>query len=333
MPLLRWQLALELNLYCLVENKRLIMCRTVSSTMQSPISALAVKKPKIATNLSGYTMTLSPQMLVNKSLNLVSSPETYARLDALICDPDSSIEDMALVINTDPAMVSRLLKIVNSSFYGLPSKIDSISRAITIVGIRELRILVLATDVICAFRGIPTSLVSMETFWRHSLSCALATRIIAEETKQPEPEQFFIAGLLHNIGSLVLYQSLPEMAFEAMRSASDGNESLYDAETRIIGFHHGEVGAVLIENWGLPAILACAARYQQYPLKAPDHKPLVAAVHVAGILVDSVQSGQGMPNVEDDVLNQSNLDPESLPAIIARINEQHDGITAFLSET
>ena len=106
-------------------------------------------------------MALTPQILVNKSLNLVSSTETYAQLDALICDPDSSIEDMAAVINTDPALVSRLLKIVNSSFYGLPSKIDTISRAITIVGVRELRALVLATSVICSFRGIPASLVNI----------------------------------------------------------------------------------------------------------------------------------------------------------------------------
>ena len=256
----------------------------------------------MATNISGYTMALTPQILVNKSLNLVSSTETYAQLDALICDPDSSIEDMAAVINTDPALVSRLLKIVNSSFYGLPSKIDTISRAITIVGIRELRTLVLATSVINSFRGIPSSLVNMDKFWRHSLACAIAARLIAEETKQPEPEQFFIAGLLHNIGSLVLYQSLPEMALEAMRSASHDNESLYDAETRIIGFHHGEVGAVLIENWGLPDQLACVARYQQYPLHAPDHKQLVATVYVASALVDSVQLRQGVAPVESPLI-------------------------------
>jgi len=277
-------------------------------------------------------MALTPQILVNKSLNLVSSTETYAQLDALICDPDSSIEDMAAVINTDPALVSRLLKIVNSSFYGLPSKIDTISRAITIVGIRELRTLVLATSVINSFRGIPSSLVNMDKFWRHSLACAIAARLIAEETKQPEPEQFFIAGLLHNIGSLVLYQSLPEMALEAMRSASHDNESLYDAETRIIGFHHGEVGAVLIENWGLPDKLACVARYLQYPLHAPDHKQLVATVYVASALVDSVQLGQGVAPVDESVLNLINIDAPLLPVLLERVNEQQNSVTDFLSE-
>lgn len=277
-------------------------------------------------------MALTPQILVNKSLNLVSSPETYARLDALICDPDSSIEDMAFVINTDPSLVSRLLKIVNSSYYGLPSKIDTISRAVTIVGIRELRALVLATSVICSFRGIPASLVNMDKFWRHSLACAIAARLIAEETKQPEPEQFFIAGLLHNIGSLVLYQSLPEMALEAMRSASDSSESLYEAETRLIGFHHGEVGAVLIENWGLPDKLACVARYQQYPLHAPDHKQLVATVYVASALVDSVQLGQGVAPVDESVLNLINIDASLLPVLLERVNEQQNSVTDFLSE-
>ncbi|MDO8826025.1 HDOD domain-containing protein [Methylophaga sp.] len=277
-------------------------------------------------------MALTPQILVNKSLNLVSSTETYAQLDALICDPDSSIEDMAVVINTDPALVSRLLKIVNSSFYGLPSKIDTISRAITIVGVRELRALVLATSVINSFRGIPSSLVNMDKFWRHSLACAIAARLIAEETKQPEPEQFFIAGLLHNIGSLVLYQSLPEMALEAMRSASDSSESLYEAETRIIGFHHGEVGAVLIENWGLPDKLACVSRYLQYPLHAPDHKQLVATVYVASALVDSVQLGLGVATVDESVLNLINIDASLLPVLLERVNEQQNSVTDFLSE-
>ena len=100
-------------------------------------------------------MALTPQSLVNKSLELVSPPSTYARLDELIHDPDSAIDDISKVINTDPALTTRLLKIVNSPFYGFPSQINTISRAITVIGTRELTNLVLATSVVNAFTGIP----------------------------------------------------------------------------------------------------------------------------------------------------------------------------------
>ncbi|HET8808457.1 MAG TPA: HDOD domain-containing protein, partial [Methylophaga sp.] len=172
-------------------------------------------------------MTLTPQALVNKSLELVSAPTTYARLDALISDPDSAIDDISAIINTDPALATRLLKIVNSPYYGFPSQIKTISRAITIIGTRELTHLVLATSVMNAFRGIPANMMDMDTFWRHSLACAMTAKYLAEATHQSNAEQYFIAGLLHNIGSLVLYQSLPELAREAINSARFGHEVLH----------------------------------------------------------------------------------------------------------
>ena len=167
-------------------------------------------------------MSLTAEALVNKSLELVSPPSTYLQLNKLVQDPDSAIDDISAVINTDPALATRLLKIVNSPFYGFPSQINTISRAITIVGTRELMHLVLATSVINAFRGIPASLIDMDDFWHHSFATAITAKLLAEECGHKATERFFIAGLLHNIGSLVLYQSMPELAGEAIRSAEFG---------------------------------------------------------------------------------------------------------------
>ena len=273
-------------------------------------------------------MTLTPQALVNKSLELVSAPTTYARLDALISDPDSAIDDISAVINTDPALTTRLLKIVNSPFYGFPSQINTISRAITIIGTRELTHLVLATSVMNAFRGIPANLMDMDTFWRHSLACAITAKYLAEATHQTNHEQYFIAGLLHNIGSLVLYQSVPELAREAINTARFGHEVLHEAEKRIIGFDHAEVGAILIQNWRLPESLAQVARYHHQPGKAEQDQLEVAIVHIADILVSSVPFGhngdQHVPPMDESAWQHLNLKAEAMPSLLFNVSRQLD---------
>ncbi len=279
-------------------------------------------------------MTLTPQALVNKSLELVSAPTTYARLDALISDPDSAIDDISAVINTDPALTTRLLKIVNSPFYGFPSQINTISRAITIIGTRELTHLVLATSVMNAFRGIPANLMDMDTFWRHSLACAITAKYLAEATHQTNHEQYFIAGLLHNIGSLVLYQSVPELAREAINSARFGHEVLHEAEKRIIGFDHAEVGAILIQNWRLPESLAQVARYHHQPGKAEQDQLEVSIVHIADILVSSVPFGhngdQHVPPMDEGAWQHLNLKPEAMPSLLFNVSRQLDILATLM---
>lgn len=279
-------------------------------------------------------MTLTPQALVNKSLELVSAPTTYARLDALISDPNSAIDDISEVINTDPALTTRLLKIVNSPYYGFPSQIKTISRAITIIGTRELTHLVLATSVMNAFRGIPANLIDMDTFWRHSLACAITAKSLAEATHQSNPEQYFIAGLLHNIGCLVLYQSVPELAREAINSARYGHEVMHEAEQRIIGFDHAEVGAILAENWRLPDSLVQVARYHHQPSSA-DHDQLeIAIVHVADVLVCSVPFGhngdQHVPPLDENAWQLLGLQPEAVPPILFNVHQQLDSLATLM---
>ena len=174
-------------------------------------------------------MALTPDALVNKSLKLVSPPSTYTQLDALIQNSNTSVDQISEVINTDPALATRLLKVVNSPFYGFPSQINTISRAITIIGTNELVQLVLATSVINAFKGIPDNLINMAEFWRHSLACALTSRLLAKKCNVDVPESFFIAGLLHNIGCLGMYQSIPELSREAINRAQFGNEIIYQS--------------------------------------------------------------------------------------------------------
>lgn len=279
-------------------------------------------------------MGLTAQSLVNKSLDLVSPPSTYIQLNKLIQDPDSAIDDISAVINTDPALATRLLRIVNSPFYGFPSEINTISRAITIIGTRELTHLVLATSVINAFRGIPASLINMDQFWRHSFATAITARLLAEECGQSATERFFIAGLLHNIGSLVLYQSMPELAGEAIRSAEFGHEVLFRAEQRVIGFDHTEVGYALARAWHLPHSLQEVARYHHTPAQAEDFPVDVAIIHIADILVSSVPFGHSgdnhVPPLDETAWDLLALNELQMPMLMEQVDQKIDDLSAVM---
>lgn len=279
-------------------------------------------------------MALTPETLVNKSLKLVSPPSTYAQLDALIKDPNSSAEDISEVINTDPALVTRLLKVVNSPFYGFPSQINTISRAITIIGTRELTHLVLATSVIDAFKGIPTNLINMTEFWRHSLACAIASKYLARECGQRATERYFISGLLQNIGALVIYQSVPELAREAINSAEFGHEVIYQAEQRILGFDHTDVGQALVKAWRLPHSLEEVVKCHHTPSQSVNFPLEVAVVHIADIMVSAAQFGLSgdthVPPLDPEAWDLLGLDVDVIPDIIKELSQQLDELTNLL---
>ena len=137
-------------------------------------------------------MAFTADALINKPLALVSPPTTYSQLNEPIHDDNASAEDITQVINTDPALTTHLLKIVNSPYYGFPSQISTISRFITIVGTSELNQLVLATSVIKAFKGIPEDLIKMENFWLHSIACAIKPVSSPRNVKCPPQNNFLL---------------------------------------------------------------------------------------------------------------------------------------------
>jgi HD-like signal output (HDOD) protein len=280
-------------------------------------------------------MALTPDALVNKSLELVSSPSIYGQLNELIQDPNSSADDISEIINTDPALTTRLLKVVNSPYYGFPSQITNISRAVTIIGTSELIQLVLATSVINAFQGIPADLIKMDEFWTHSLACALTAKIVAKKCKLPASEHFFTAGLLHNIGALVLYQTMPELAREAINSARFGHETLQHAEARLLGFDHCSVGEALIKSWRLPAALMEVTRYHHSPALAEEFKTEVAVVHIADIITTSTglyghAGDTHVPPLSEEAWDHLGLDVQELDDIVLQLADQINDLTSAL---
>jgi len=228
-------------------------------------------------------MSQEVQSLVKGVSDLVSLPEVAIRITEMVDDPDSSAEDMGKVIAQDPGLAARLLRIANSPLYGLSAEVSTISRAVTILGTRQLRDLVISTTASHAFDGIPNELISLQNFWRHSLYCGLLAQKLARMSKMTKVESMFIAGLLHDVGQLVMFNRMPEKSKEALLLVLEGTEELemHEAEQQIFGFDHTEVGGELVKNWHLPTVLQECVEFHHDPGRAKEHPAEVAIVHIA----------------------------------------------------
>jgi HD-like signal output (HDOD) protein len=222
---------------------------------------------------------------------LVSPPEVCIRLLDLVDSPKSTAHEIGEVIGSDPNLSSRLLKLANSSFYNYSGRIDTLSRAIAIVGTRELYSLAISISAIRAFSKIPAQIINMDTFWRHSLFCGIIARNLAKRCGVLHPERLFVAGLLHDIGALVLFARAAEKARDLMLMAEGDEETLAYAERQEFGFNHADLGGMLATLWKLPDTLVEAIGCHHNPFDAVCSKQQAALVKIADILADRSELG------------------------------------------
>lgn len=190
--------------------------------------------------------------LVQGVKGLISLPEVCIKVNQMIDDPDSSVADIGNVIAGDTDLSARLLRTVNSAFYALPAQVETISRAITIVGTRDLSNLAISTAACDLFQDIPSDLINMDAFWRFSVGCGVIARTLASSCNILHPERLFIMGVLHDIGRLVILKHLPAQAKEILLITQGQGQLLVSAEREILGFDHQEVGIELGSYWKLP---------------------------------------------------------------------------------
>lgn len=277
---------------------------------------------------------ISAQELVNGSLELASLPEVVMRTIDLINDPNTSAAAIGHVLGEDPGLTARLLKIVNSPFYGFPSRIDTVSRAITVIGTLELLDLILATSVVKAFRGIPTDLVDMDSFWEHSLYTGLVARVLAGRLRAPNTERYFIAGLLHDIGSLAMYMQIPDSAATILRRARAEIMPMHSIEQETLGFDHGEVGAELMHAWHLPENLVEAIRFHHTPQRSEQHRLETALVHLADVIACAVRDPASetgrIPPMEPAAWDLTGLQPDIIASVIDEADTQFEDARAVI---
>jgi putative nucleotidyltransferase with HDIG domain len=275
--------------------------------------------------------------LAQETATVASLPDVYTRLNEAVNDPRTSTRDVANVLNEDPGLAARLLRVANSAFYGFPSKIDTIVRAVTLIGTRQLRDLALATSVVGQFKGLPDDLVTMESFWRHSIACGVTARILATYRREPNVERYFVAGLMHDIGRLVIFGTVPELAREAMDEARKRGELLHKTERMVLGFDHADVGGALLQRWKLPQHTVNAVTFHHRAAADSGLHIDTAITHLADLIVNSVQVGGSgerfVPALDSSAWERLGLPESVLGTTLSELDRQyHDAVAAILPD-
>ncbi|MFN8009029.1 MAG: HDOD domain-containing protein [Terriglobia bacterium] len=229
-------------------------------------------------------MACDPSTLIKGGFEVPSLPIIFTRLNAAVNDPRASFTDISRIISEDPSLTARLLRIVNSALYSLPTKIETILRAVTIVGTQQVRDLALATSVVQLFKGIPEDLISMESFWRHSLACGVTSRILATFRREANVERYFVGGMLHDIGRLVICMVQPDAARAVLTRCRQHGELLNLVEMELLGFDHAAVGGFLLRTWKLPDSIQEMVAFHHRPQQSSRFPAETAIIHVADIL-------------------------------------------------
>ncbi len=260
---------------------------------------------------------------------IASPPMAYLQLKNAIEDEESTFQDFTSIISNDPAMVARLLKIVNSPLYGFPSQIETIQHALTIVGVTELSELVLATAVMNQFQGIPSRLLNVDSFWEHCLTCGIASKILAGYLHESELDRMNVAGMLHDIGRLVICKKAPKQAQLIFYLCETREEMICKVEKEVMGFDHAEVGASLLKAWQLPPRLVEVVACSHFPERSKNYPIDAAIVHVADILTYQIQLGGSgeriIPMIDNTVWERTKLTPEIVESAQEDLRKIYEG--------
>ena len=254
----------------------------------------------------------SAQELVQSCSNVFTLPEIYYRVRDVVDNPDSTMDDLAKVLKMDPAISARVLKIVNSPLYGVPKQVDTVTRAVNLLGMQAIRDLVTATTIGRSFSGMTVQIMDLSAYWRKSVLCALMAGKIAKSCGIDDSERFFIEGLLRDIGHLVLYQTIPERAQSALIEAGNLGSPLAEVEQSNFGCDFTEVGA--------------AIRHQLCPDEAGDYALHASIVHLAGVVADHNELHPSVAPKELSfhraALQSTRFDVSERPALLNEAQEQ-----------
>lgn len=232
--------------------------------------------------------------LLGKKLNLPSLPTVVQRVSELLQDPRSGTREIAELVSTDPPLAAKVLKIANSSFYGLRERCLSTEQASAILGLKVLRNVVTQAAVIKQFDHLKGSGFDLDELWRHAIVTGQVASFLARRTKKPlgmTPEEVYTCGLLHDLGRVVLLENMREVFLETARRAETGNMPAHVCEEQAFGFNHADVGALVAQQWGLPTVACNAIQFHHGPREAVAREAAVALVANANLLVHRACAG------------------------------------------
>jgi len=279
------------------------------------------------------------KLIVSHVHNLPTPPSVFHCINEAINDPDTSAYDVANIISDDPALTAKVLRLTNSAFYGVPGTVTNVKQAIVILGLEVVKSLVISASVFEMFshKEKPDA-EYLDYFWRHSLAAAIVARVISRENRipsLPEVEVAFSAGLLHDIGKLIIVSELKEAHLE-IKSALERDQALseYGAEMKVLGFSHAEIGASLCVKWNLPEAICRAVAFHHEETLASS-EAWIALVHLSNHLGHQIDilGNRFYPNqspLRDESWACLNLSPSQMDHLVDSLKTEYAGAEVFM---
>lgn len=281
-------------------------------------------------------MNIPLKDLMFEMRSLEPFPGVAARVLELSARKDVVPSELIDLVQTDPGITSKVLKLCNSAYYGFQREIASLHEAGNLLGVTTLVNLVLTSSAGKYFKDYGSaSNQGMESRWEQCVANAIGSRIIASRHGKVDPERAYTAGLLENIGHLVLDRFL-DSSLEAIRAVSMSGTELIEAERKVLGMHHAEIGARLTTRWSLPEVLVDVIRHHHHPELAGEGKVLAATIHLAEILTQEVRAKNGETDdliyeVNEAACDLTGLSREELAELVGVLGEEMNRAKEFVN--
>lgn len=270
--------------------------------------------------------TVSIGQILTHSSELSSLPESVSQLNELMQKENVNISEISEIVASDPVLSARILRTVNSPFYGFPTKIDTIAYAVTILGIENIRYLAVTSTVICNFTKRVNTIYPLESFWRHSFATAIIAQQLAKAIKLPHHERLFTCGLLHELGGLLIGMNNPDMYKQVITKANQKKLSLSEAETELLGFNHFDITAELLAMWQLPNSITQTIKHMQLPGREQSHVQDSAVLSIADAVASAIFPSIRLVNQELKLRSQNIALAGIRPAQVNQILDELDSL-------
>ncbi len=264
--------------------------------------------------------------IIRKVKDLPALPNITNEIMRLTEDPDSTVQDIENVIMKDQSLTARVLRLANSAYYGYPRRISTISEASVLLGFQAIRSITLTASVGgLLMKEVPGYGLGKNELWRQSQSCAIISRYIARKVRFSKIDQAYVAGLLRDIGKVIVSYYLTEHFKQIIDKVKNESISFLEAEESVLGFHHGQVGAEIAKKWNLPDDLVEAIAYHHSPEKATINPMLTSIVHIADAIVMMFGIGLGVDgmiyNFSEEAIKVLEVDGPMLEQLMLDVSD------------